>query len=138
MTTLYHGTQNNFTQFNTEIVFFTTNIEMAKSYGSNIIERKVDVSNVICVDAKGENWRGFFLGDNLANEIYHNMVKNDFVYYSIEELKKLRFSTNDVVSFAKDLGKDVIKISNVEDYGSEVENIIPCDVFVVLNKNLIN
>lgn len=137
MKTVYHGTKVEFSNFNTEFVFFTDNINMAKSYGNIIIEKKFDFSNLVCLDAKGENWRGFFLGDAFANEIYENMVKNDFIYYSLEELTKMRFSTNDCVRFAKELKKDFVKILNVEDYGSEVDDMIASDVYVVINKEKI-
>lgn len=137
---LYHGTEKKFENFNTEVVFFTSNIEMAKSYGDIIIEKNIKIvpeDRKVFVDAKGDNWRGFFLGDALAEEIYEDMVIKDNIYYEKEELKRVRFSTNDVVGFAKDLGKSLVEIKNVEDYGSEVENIIPSDVFVVINKEII-
>lgn len=138
MTTLYHGTKNDFSKFNTDVVFFTTNINMAKSYGKRIIEKNIEISNIVEVDAKGDNWRGFFLSESFATEFYQHMVKSNLVYYTMEELTKMRFSTNSVVTMAKELGKDFVKISNVEDYGSEVENMIPSDVYVALKTDLIN
>ncbi len=72
---LYHGTDSKFTTFNdSKPIFFTDNIQVAKSYGSNVIKVQLKLDNPLEIDCDG-NSTCVFRGKNYLPSKLAEVIK---------------------------------------------------------------
>lgn len=137
---LYHGTDNKFSIFNdTRPIFFVDNINIARTYGDNIIKAKLNMDNPIELDFDGNSTYYFFdkwyLPSDLANKFkkISDDMKNK---YSLDE---------ELVEYLEELGfsglygdLDGIIMRNIRDtMGDIFSTKEPANNYVVFDKNQI-
>lgn len=140
-TVLYHGTDSKFTTFNdSNPIFFTDNIQVAKSYGSNVIKAHLTLDNPIEVDFDG-NSTSYFRGKHYVPSDMAKIIKklsDDLTRYGrlededMDDLKQ-EYDWSDLNG---DL--DGIIMKNIKDsYGDMFAGDIVANNYVVFDKNQI-
>lgn len=138
---VYHGSNNKFTSFNdSKPIFFSDNIDVAKSYGNIITKAKLTFDNPIEIDCDGNSTCHFrgknYLPSKLAQTIKE--LSNDLKNYGRledEEMEELE-QEYDWSDMYGDL--DGIIMKNIKDsYGDMFAGNIVANNYVVFNKNQI-
>lgn len=138
---LYHGTDSKFTTFNdSKPIFFTDNIQVAKSYGSNVIKVQLKLDNPLEIDCDG-NSTCVFRGKNYLPSKLAEVIKelsDDLKKYGRlddEEMDELEYEYDWSDSYG-DL--DGIIMKNIKDsYGDIFAGDIVANNYVVFDKNQI-
>lgn len=138
---LYHGTDVKFTTFNdSDPIFFTDNIQVAKSYGNNVIKVQLNLDNPLEVDCYGNSTCLFkgknYLPSDLAKSIKE--LSDDLKKYGRledEEMDELEQEYDWSSSYGK---MDGLIMKNIKDsYGDMFAGDIVANNYVVFSKNQI-
>lgn len=140
---VYHGTNNKFTSFNdTKPIFFSDDIDVAKSYGSTIIAAKLDLKNPLEVDFDG-NSTIYFIDKFYVPSEFAKLVKG--ISADIDKYDGLHNLSDDIQEemyvhnwLDNGHGMDGIIMKNIKDsYGDIFAGDIVATNYVVFNKNQI-
>jgi hypothetical protein len=140
-TVLYHGTDSKFTSFNdSKPIFFTDNIQVAKSYGSNVIKARLTLDNPIEVDFGG-NSTSYFRGKNYVPSDMAKTIKelsDDLKQYGRLEDDEM-YELEQEYDWSDSYGDlDGIIMKNIKDsYGDMFAGDIVANNYVVFDKNQI-
>ena len=141
-TVLYHGTDSKFTTFNdSKPIFFTDNIQVAKSYGSNVIKARLTLDNPLVVDCESKStifWvNKYYLPSDFAlliGGISDDIDTLNGLHNLSDEIQEEFYQNN-----WKDNGfLDGIIMKNIKDsYGDMFAGDIVANNYVVFDKNQI-
>jgi hypothetical protein len=138
---LYHGTDLKFITFNdSKPIFFTDNIQVAKSYGNNIVKVQLKLNNPIEVDCDG-NSTCFFRGKNYLPSKLAEAVKelsDDLKKYGRLEDEYMEELEREYDWYDSYGDMDGIIMKNIKDsYGDVFAGDIVANNYVVFDKNQI-
>lgn len=135
--TVYHGSTSEYDELklNQGSAYFTSDPDVAKSYGDNVTEYKVTLNKPAIVYANNENWNTMMMFNEIdvagkritVGELFNNEYDEDEFFEASTIAHELqRVYAVDGVMF-----KDII------DTGANVETFASSDVYVVFNTSQI-
>ncbi len=137
---LYHGTNNVFRDFNSDKpIFFVDNIDVAKTYGNNIIQASLQINNPIIFDFE-HNSTVFFYGKYYLPSVLASFLKSISEemkkFMSIDEDLKEEMEYHEFNALYGDL--DGVIMNNIKDsYDAFMDKTPSATNFVVFDKNQI-
>jgi hypothetical protein len=138
---VYHGTNTKFSSFNdSEPIFFSDDIKVAKSYGNIIIKAKLDLDNPLKVDFDGGSTITF-MGKHYVPSQFAKLIKgisDDIKKYGIDDEMREELGYYDWYNGFVDDDLDGIIMHDIKDsYGDIFAGNIVANNYVVFNKNQI-
>lgn len=132
----YHGTTSKFNQIrlNQGAVYFTSDPEVAKSYGDIVEAYKLTLRNPAIVYANNENWDTMLMFNEIDVASKRITVGELFGIsdkYEMVEASTIAHELN------RQYGIDCVVFKDIIDTGAHVETFASSDVYVVFNLSIV-